>query len=131
MRLQKLITAIILASLIYQPFYAFGAQELALPAPDISVPKIEHEQLSGHQAVGELLELSVKVVDDSGVKKVTLFYRVIGAKQFKRLEMIAIGGQGVYTTTIPPEDMLAPGLEYYIQAADTAGNTVLRGFEFS
>ncbi|MCP4406926.1 MAG: hypothetical protein GY807_04045, partial [Gammaproteobacteria bacterium] len=41
------------------------------------------------------------------------------------------GGQGIYTTTIPSEDMLAPGIEYYIQAADTAGNTVLRGFDFS
>ena len=130
MRLQNLITTIVLASLIYQPFYTISAQESAQPSLDVSAPEIQHEEFTGHQPTGQQLEFIVKAVDDSGIEHVTLYYRVIGTNEFKQLEMVKIGDRGIYSTIIPPEDVSAPGIEYYIESADTAGNTVLRGFDF-
>ncbi len=130
-KLQNLVTATVLASLIYQPFYPLSAQERVVPALDISAPVIEHEPNNETQPMGQPLDFSIKVVDDSGVKNVTLFYRVIGADTFKRLNMVKKDKQGGYSTIIPADDMRSPGIEYYIQAADLAGNTVLRGFDFS
>ncbi|VAX32083.1 hypothetical protein MNBD_NITROSPIRAE01-1887, partial [hydrothermal vent metagenome] len=39
--------------------------------------------------------------------------------------------RGEYTTHIPKEDIATPGIEYYIQARDHAGNTSQRAFPFS
>ncbi len=36
-----------------------------------------------------------------------------------------------YSVTLGHDEMIAPGIEYYIQAADFAGNTLLHGYSFS
>jgi hypothetical protein len=45
--------------------------------------------------------------------------------------MNKVGAGDVYMATIPGAEISEPGVEYYIEATDTAENTILRGFSFS
>lgn len=64
-----------------------------------------------------------------GVKSVILFYRDSNATEFKRLKMNRDLDSLVYTTQLTVT--ASPGLDYYIQATDLAGNTLLFGYSFS
>jgi len=45
--------------------------------------------------------------------------------------MHKVAGTDDYAVTITAEQISVDGLEYYIQATDTAGNTLLHGYSFS
>jgi hypothetical protein len=127
----NLISFVVFVSLVFQPLFTLSAQELRLPAADVSAPNIEHKTITEKVAVGQPLAISVTATDDTGIKSVILHYRVVGDAKFKSLTMVKGEGSDKYIAEIPEDDVRIPGIEYYIEAADLAGNKVLRGYSFS
>jgi len=128
--LRFFIVTVINLSLICLPLANVNAaEELALPSGDLDAPEIKSPELKPKVAPGEPTDISVTVTDNVGVKSVILFYRDVGASDFKRLEMSRTMPTNNYSVTLPtvPES----GIEYYIQASDLAGNTILHGHTFS
>ena len=112
------------------PMMPLWAQDVTLPEDaDISAPNIQHEPSQESVGAGESLEIMAIITDDEGVKEATLYYRSVGNVEYFSLKMTPLEGDA-YTAIIPREDVLEPGMEYYVQASDKAGNVVLRGFSF-
>jgi len=105
------------------------AAELALPSGDLIAPTIKHTLIEKKVPVGQQISINATVTDNVGVKSVILFYRDMNAAEFKRLKMNRNLDSFVYTVQLDNVD--SPGLEYYIQAMDLAGNTLLFGYSFS
>ncbi len=89
---------------------------------DNAPPTISHTPVQDGIAPGQALTVSADVVDASGVAIVDLFYRTQGAPMFSQVSM---NGAGSYTAQIPAAAVQAPGVEYYVRAADAspAGNS--------
>lgn len=98
---------------------------------DIVAPWIEHTPIFG-EVLNELapLGISAKVADNSSVQSVVVYYRTVGMGEFERLVMKP-SQDDIYAATIPGQAIQPPGLEYYIEATDVAGNTSLKGATFS
>lgn len=107
---------------------AFAAEDVRLaPFNDVTPPKIEHEPINHTQEAGAPLTIYATVTDTAGVKDVTLFYRTGSMTEYRPLTMYLSDQNGNrFTATIPPVELQSPKLEYYIQATDINGNTVLR-----
>lgn len=129
--LRLFIVAIISNSLIFLPLVStYAAEGLALPAGDVIAPEIKSPPITKKIPPGERTTIHATVTDNIGVKNVTIFYRDMGAVDFKRTEMMReLGAKDEYIATLP--EIMAPGIEYYIQATDNAGNTILHGHTFS
>ena len=62
---------------------------------------------------------------------VSLFYRRVDDTQYQRKAMLReTQDSDVFSVTLGRKDLAAPGIEYYIQATDIAGNSVLFGYSF-
>lgn len=107
------------------------AEQLSLPSGDLVAPEITQETYVQSVAPGSDHAITVKVTDDVGVKQVTLFFRVIGESNYKRRTMQKVGLSDDYLAKVIADEIRSPGIEYYIQAMDLAGNTLLHGYEFS
>jgi hypothetical protein len=116
-------------ALAYAPL--LRAEQLSLPSGDLVAPEIIQETYVQSVAPDSDHEIMVKVTDDVGVKQVTLYYRVIGESDYKRRTMQKVGLTDDYLGRVNADEIRAPGIEYYIQAMDLAGNTLLHGYEFS
>lgn len=114
-------------SLVFSPLVF--AEQLALPSGDLVAPKISFSPISKSINAGDVLELNATVTDNVGVQSVTLFYRTIGASNYERTALQRIGQTDQYSVAI--DTVQSPGIEYYLQATDLAGNTLLRGYSFS
>lgn len=97
---------------------------------DITPPSIQHEPDSNKASANSPYLFTAKVEDDNGVSKVLVFYRTVGTSVFSNAEMKEGKTANLYMVELPGKELRAPGIEYYIQAEDTAGNTLLRGFTF-
>jgi hypothetical protein len=95
----------------------------------VLAPAIKHDPPSQSAPTSAPLTIEAAVTDNVGVQEVTLYYRHIGSADFTTVNMAPVGND-TYAATIPPTRVAEPGLEYYIQAADVAGNMALRGFAF-
>ena len=127
--LRLFIVAIISNSLIFLPLVnTYAAEGLALPSGDLIAPEIISPPITNKIPPGDTT-IHATVSDNVGVKSVTVFYRNIGATDFQRTEMMREIGTEDYSVTLPA--IMAPGIEYYIQATDQAGNTILHGHTFS
>ena len=115
-------------SLIYSP--VVRSEQLSLPSSDLVAPKVIHEPIEQTISAGSERKFTAIVTDNVSVQSVTLFYRTIGDKSYKRKAMISSGAD-TYSATLDSEAMIAPGIEYYIQATDTSGNNLLHGYSFS
>ena len=108
-----------------------SAQELELsPAGDHVAPQIRHEPPSREAPGRQPLTIDAIVTDNVDVKRVTLHYRAVGAKDYEDLEMVPTVGDR-FAGVIDASDVADPGIEYYLEAEDSAGNTTMRGFSFS
>lgn len=126
-----LLIVISLYTFIFMPAIPVIAQELQLPKDsDRTPPIVKHEPQVATAPSGSTLVIEATVTDNIVVKEVTLYYRVMGNNEYFSIHMSPLMGD-TYSATIPSADVLEPGLEYYIQASDKAGNIVLRGFSFS
>ncbi|NOX42114.1 MAG: hypothetical protein GXP19_00015 [Gammaproteobacteria bacterium] len=128
--LRSFIVAIVSNSLIFLPLVnANAAEALALPSGDLIAPEIKQTPITKNVPPGERANIHATVTDNVSVKTVSVFYRNVGATEFKRTEMMRELGTDDYSVTLP--EIMEPGVEYYIQATDQAGNTILHGHTFS
>ena len=128
MKLRRMMLVALL-SVFFVLFPVVQAAELALPSGDLIAPAIKHTPIEKDIYAGQQVDIKATVTDNVGVKNVTLFYRDANAVEFKRLKMNRDLDSFVYTTQLTATD--SAGLEYYIQATDLAGNTLLFGYSFS
>ena len=125
--LRMMLVALLSVSFILFP--VVQAAELALPSGDLIAPVIKHTLIKKDIYSGQQIDVKATVTDNVGVKNVTLFYRDKNAAEFKRLKMNRDLDSFIYTAQLTATD--PPGLEYYIQATDLGGNTLLFGYSFS
>ena len=129
--LRSFLVIIISNSLIFLPLVnVSAAEDLALPSGDVIAPEIKHTPNTAIIPVGGFIDIHATVTDNVGVKDVIVFYRdKISTKDFKRIKMTRELGANFYSASL--SSVTAPGIEYYIQATDLAGNTILHGHTFS
>jgi len=125
-------TKIFLLLFVYSSILApvMSAPQLALPGEDVIAPRVIHEPIAEFTTAQEPHAIIAQVTDNIGIKSVALFYRRIGDIPYNRISMENLTGTEIYEAILPGETMIAPGIEYYIEAKDTSGNTLLRGFSF-
>lgn len=123
------ITLIACHALVYAPL--LRAAQLSLPSGDLIAPVVTQDKYENTVSPGTDHEVEVKVTDNVEVNLVTMFYRTIGKGEYKRLTMQKVGTSDFYVVSINADEIASPGIEYYIQAMDLAGNTVLHGHSFS
>lgn len=97
---------------------------------DIMSPHIAQSPINFDQNIGDDVSLSVNITDDTGVKEVEIYYRYVGEVEFTRV-LMSTGGGSAYFVTIPSKDKNFSGIEYFIQARDTSGNTSFLGNRLS
>ncbi|VAX05443.1 hypothetical protein MNBD_GAMMA19-1652 [hydrothermal vent metagenome] len=107
------------------------AGQLALPAADIIAPVVTQNNHVSTIEAGEDHQILVTVTDNIAIKSVILFYRGIGNSEYQAKTMRNVAGTDDYGVTISADQVSADGLEYYIRATDSAGNTLLHGYAFS
>ena len=128
--LRNCLVVIICQTLAYAPLIRAG--QLSLPSGDLIAPEITQEKYIDTVKTGADHQITVTVTDNVGVKQVTLYYRIIGTtEEYKRKSMDNIVNTDDYHATIKSDQINPPGVEYYVQAMDNAGNTLLHGYSFS
>lgn len=127
--LQKAIALFICHALAFSPL--LHAAQLSLPSGDLTPPEITQPKYIDKVDQGKSHKISVVVTDNVAVKQVMLFYRVIGTKRYQRLRMRNKAKTNQYYAIIHANKIKKPGIEYYIQAVDGAGNSLLHGYAFS
>jgi len=125
---KKIISMLLSYSLFHTPL--LFAEQLSLPSGDLEAPVVKHTPSTHAAPAGTRTKITATVTDNVGVKSVILFYRKIGDAKYQRKAMIN-KGKSTYTAVMSEKDMRSPGLEYYIQATDLAGNNLLHGYSFS
>lgn len=126
--LKFLFIYVLTLSFIYTPL--LRAEQLSLPSADLIAPQVIHENISEPAAPDSNQTFSATVTDNVGVQSVTLFYRNVGSKDYKRKPM-SNSGSSTYSAVVDAREIREPGIEYYIQATDSAGNNLLHGYSFS
>lgn len=104
------------------------ADDLVLSTSDLIAPQVIHKPVTSFEEND--LSLVATVTDNVAIKKVLLFYRSIGSTSYISV-LMQLGTNNNYRYVISQQDITAPGIEYYIQAEDMAGNTLLHGYPFS
>jgi hypothetical protein len=107
---------------------AYSSEDVQLaPYADDTPPKIVHQALDAPLPTESPATIYAQVTDNNSVKNVTLFYRVKGSSEYKPVEMHVYDQDAqMYSATLPASEVKAPALEYYIQATDLNGNSMLR-----
>lgn len=90
-------------------------------------PVIQHRPFLATLDVEDPVIFRATVTDNQALHKVHIFYRITGEKRFTKIKMEQVG-QKEYLTIVPQRFVLREGIEYYIQASDTAGNIATQGF---
>lgn len=98
---------------------------------DFESPIIEHSTLEGG-IIGGVEVFGATVVDNEEIEKVSLFYRFSGEIEFAELTMREIASSSFYSVKVDTANVPVntSAIEYYLQAQDTSGNIVLKGFAF-
>ncbi len=122
------VNAILLTLIISNPAHA---DKLALPAADVIAPVVEQNDFVSKIESGKDHKIRVTATDNVAIKSVILYYRDMGAGVYQTKTMHKIIDTDDYETTLDAEEITGDGIEYYIQATDTAGNTLLLGYAFS
>jgi len=98
---------------------------------DTEAPVLIHRQLESGVA-GELQTFLARVSDDFGVARVTLYYRQSDKGAYQSIAMRPLlDSIGEYMIAIETSGSDYGGLQYYLQATDTSGNSTNRGFDYA
>jgi len=127
-----LLCELLCESFIYSPLYSSSlvhAEQLLPPSRDLVAPEITHEPNNTIINAGNSKTISVSVTDNVGIQSVTLFYRVIGSNDYNRISMQTVMDSNEYQAEIV--NLEVPGIEYYLQAIDLAGNALTNGHAIS
>lgn len=126
---RRLVVAVLAFLLIFGQSSTVFAQAQVVPsALDIDPPVIDHESLETGIA-GQLQLFSALVVDDRGIESVVFHYRSVTNSDYQKVPMKPVAGTANFAASIETE-LGQSKIEYYIEAADTGGNRVLKGFPF-
>lgn len=96
---------------------------------DIEVPKITQIQKRVEQS-GQSQTIIATVIDNRELQYVTLLYRFGPAADYSAEPMKPTTGNR-YEATLLTDEKSAKLLEYYVETADTSGNSTFRGYAFS
>lgn len=91
----------------------------AASAQDTLAPRIEHTPVR-EASSGRSIEVSAEVTDDQRVRRVTLYVRNAGSRNYYPIPMLLKGAS--YRAEIPAALASVGTLEYYIEAVDASGN---------
>jgi len=127
--LRQSVVLFVCYSMAFAPLLSAGS--LSLPSSDLVAPKITQPKYIDTVEKNKDHKITVTVKDNVGVKQVVLYYRVIGTEAYKTQNMQNIAKTDDYSATIKSDKIKPPGVEYYVQAMDHAGNTLLHGYSFS
>lgn len=96
---------------------------------DLEPPEIQHEVVTTGFA-DEAQNFEAIVTDNVALESVSLFYRFGDSGEFERLAMQLTSGDSFSASVNMPstEDAL---IQYYIEAVDTNGSAINRGFTFN
>ncbi len=108
-----------LSLLLMMSLFAQSASAL-----DFIPPQIEHNLSSDHVAPGSDHLVTAKVTDDNAVASVILHYRQKGTRDFTSVVMQSLDSSSRYEALIVGTDIKSAGIEYFFEAADSAGNTI-------
>jgi len=98
---------------------------------DIEAPVLIPRQIDSGVA-GELQTFLARVSDDFGVEQVLLHYRQGDSGGFRNIPMRPLlDSIGEYMIAVETQVAAYPGLQYYIEAVDAAGNITNRGFSYA
>jgi hypothetical protein len=91
-------------------------------AGDEDPPVIEHTPITDGQPEGRPVAIVAAVTDLTGVADngVVLFYRVTGVPDWSQIIMTQETSSAPFRTTIPYDQVTSAGVDYYIQAKDSA-----------
>ena len=99
------------------------AGKVMATAKDTMAPSLYHTPVNQGYENNNLV-ISCTASDNVAIRKVTLYYRTVGATAWKALEMAKQNDK--YNATIFGSDVTLAGIEYYIVAEDT-NNAVQKG----
>ena len=99
---------------------------------DTEPPVLIHRQADSAGIAGELQTFLARVSDDFEVDSVTLYYRQNDEGEFTPISMRALfDSVDEYMIAVETQESAYEGLQYYIEARDSAGNVTNRGFEYA
>ncbi len=90
---------------------------LVVQPNDRTVPVINVSVVAQDQVEDQRVTVTAAVNDSTGVAAVTLYYRSQGQSLFVSVPMQPSAAD--YSAEIPPQAVLPPGIDYYVEAGDT------------
>jgi hypothetical protein len=106
-----------------------GAGDSDQSTLDIVAPEISSIKVPDKVDPGSELKMEINASDDLGIKSVVVYFRRKGEKQYTKLQMTHVPGTNKYSLAI--KNVPSEGIEYYIEAIDSAGNLVRDGQDVS
>ena len=91
--------------------------EFTVTTTDTAPPTINHTAPTGSINAGTMLDVDATITDASGVASAIVYWRDEGAGSWTGVSMSLVSGDS-YTAGIGP--VASPGVEYYIEATDSA-----------
>lgn len=89
-------------------------------------PTLKHTAVTSARA-GKQIAISATATDNIAVTRVTLHYRKTGETTYRATDMVATNVNNGYSAVIPADYVTAAGVEYYLTAEDSDGNTAYSG----
>lgn len=97
---------------------------------DFEIPEITTKQLQ-EGILGKVQSVEAIVSDNKEIKFVRLYYRFASEDAYSIVRMQKRGSSNLYVADIPTIGASGNQFQYYINALDTAGNAVFKGYSFS
>jgi len=117
--LKRLVVLLIIGSLQF----ASVVCPIVLYAADLSAPVVRLSlDLESHEE-GMPIPVSATVIDNQRLKQVVLRFRLFGSSDdFLSIPMEKNAASQLYSAFIPATKVMAPGVEYFVEAHDAEGN---------
>jgi MYXO-CTERM domain-containing protein len=90
-------------------------------APDTTPPVITHTKVADGRTAGSSVGIDATITDAGGVASASVYYRATGTSSWTSLGMTNTAGN-TWSVTLPGTIVTVAGVDYYIEAIDTANN---------